>query len=144
MTEKAEAAQKVLSQLSTWMWKCDPPTNDQIENETYIRFKELLQVRRLRREKLITPPTDTFFFFPLRVTLSTRWISTKTTLAKIAAPLTQIPKKKVASTKKFVLAHADAPAAAFTIAISSKPIQTFASTIRPEEGTIGSNTRVGK
>ncbi|XP_046442502.1 uncharacterized protein LOC124192954 [Daphnia pulex] len=43
MTEKAEAAQKVLSQLSTWMWKCDPPTNDQIENETYIRFKELLQ-----------------------------------------------------------------------------------------------------
>jgi hypothetical protein len=65
MTEKAEAAQKVLSQLSTWMWKCDPPTNDQIENETYIRFKELLQVRRLRREKLITPPTDTLSFFPL-------------------------------------------------------------------------------
>jgi hypothetical protein len=46
--------------------------------------------------------------------------------------------------QQFVLAHADAPAAAFTIAISSKPIQTFASTIRPEEGTIGSNTKVGK
>lgn len=45
MMEKAAAAQKVLSQLSTWMWKCDTPTYDQIENETYIRFNELLQVR---------------------------------------------------------------------------------------------------
>ena len=45
MTEKAATAQKVLSELSTWMWKCDTPTSDQIENETYIQFKELLQVR---------------------------------------------------------------------------------------------------
>jgi hypothetical protein len=45
MTEKAEAARKVLSELPTWMWKCDTPTYDKIENETYIQFNELLQVR---------------------------------------------------------------------------------------------------
>lgn len=45
MAEKAAAARKVLSELSTWMWNCDTPTNEQMENETYIQFNELLQVR---------------------------------------------------------------------------------------------------
>ncbi len=44
MIEKAEAAQKVLSKLSSWTWKCDTPESDQLENETYIKFSELLQV----------------------------------------------------------------------------------------------------
>ncbi|KAI9565211.1 hypothetical protein GHT06_008993 [Daphnia sinensis] len=43
MTEKAEAAQNVLSNLTNWMWKCDTPKSEQIENETYIQFTELLQ-----------------------------------------------------------------------------------------------------
>ena len=47
MMEKADVAQKVLSKLSTWMWKCDTPSSDQLENETYIQFNELLQVSYL-------------------------------------------------------------------------------------------------
>lgn len=43
MTEKAEAAQNVLSNLTNWMWKCDTPRSEQVENETYIQFTELLQ-----------------------------------------------------------------------------------------------------
>jgi hypothetical protein len=43
VAEKAQAARNVLSQLPTWMWKCDTPQSEQIENETYIQFTELLQ-----------------------------------------------------------------------------------------------------
>lgn len=45
MIEKAEAARNVLSNITNWMWKCDTPSTDHIENETYIQFTELLQVR---------------------------------------------------------------------------------------------------
>ena len=47
--EKAKAARMVLSQLPSWMWKCDMPQSDQFENESYIQFTELLQVRKFFR-----------------------------------------------------------------------------------------------
>jgi hypothetical protein len=55
-----------------------------------------------------------------------KWILTRTILAKTAAQLIQIHKKKVASAINFVLIHADVLAAVFTIAVSLKLIQTFA------------------
>lgn len=42
--EKTRAARSVLSQLPSWMWKCDMPKAEQLENETFIQFTEVLQV----------------------------------------------------------------------------------------------------
>ena len=52
MMEKTHTAHNVLSQLPTWMWKCDTARDKQIENETYIQFTELLQVNNSR----LSPP----------------------------------------------------------------------------------------
>ncbi len=47
MIRKAQAASSVLSHLPTWIWKCDPPPSKHVENETYIQFTELLQVKHI-------------------------------------------------------------------------------------------------
>lgn len=54
--EKAKAARMVLSQLPSWMWKCDMPQSDQFENESYIQFTELLQVRNFSVSYVLTWP----------------------------------------------------------------------------------------
>lgn len=41
--EKTRAARSILSQLPSWLWKCDTPKSEQLENETFIQFTEVLQ-----------------------------------------------------------------------------------------------------
>lgn len=42
--EMTEASRKALIAIPTWIWKCDTIMSNQKENETYIKFSELLQV----------------------------------------------------------------------------------------------------
>ena len=42
--EKTRAARSILSQLPSWLWKCETPKSEQLENETFIQFTEVLQV----------------------------------------------------------------------------------------------------
>lgn len=71
MIGKAFAASSVLTHLPTWMWKCDPPPAKHVENDTYIQFTELLQVKHLLailRAVILVLITVHY----LRVTLSTK------------------------------------------------------------------------
>ena len=45
VVEKSNVAQSILSKMSIWKWQCDTPAFEHAENETYIQFKELLQVK---------------------------------------------------------------------------------------------------
>lgn len=79
--------------------------------------------------------------FGVRVTLSTKWISTRTIHAKKAAQPTAIAKKRVVSATSCVLSHADVQAVAFTTVVSLKPIQTSVCQTRLEDDTIGFSTK---